>query len=109
MNNRLYVQINESTDITGGKFIDGSVFVSIGQKDRLYPIIDINTNGENNSRELGLYLHFRDIKDIDNLRQALDNIRSTLYLEMLNNQNDEYNYGHNVENKTTNDNDNSNM
>ena len=70
---------------------------------RLYAIIDINTNGENNSRELGLYLHFRDIKDIDNLRQALDNIRSTLYLEMLNNQNDEYNYGHNVENKTTDD------
>lgn len=107
MNNRLYIQINESTDIIGGKFIDGSVFVSIGQKDRLYPIIDINNKGENNSRELGLYLHFRDIKDIDNLRQALDNIRSTLYLEMLNNQNDEYNYGHNVENKTTNDNDDS--
>ena len=28
MNNRLYVQINESTDITAGKYIDGSVFVS---------------------------------------------------------------------------------
>lgn len=103
MNNRLYIQINESTDITSGKYNDGSVFVSIGQKDRIYPIIDINNSGENNSRELGLYLHFRDVKDIDNLRQALDNIRSTLYLEMLNNQNDEYNYGHNVENKTTDD------
>ena len=65
MNNRLYVQINESTDITAGKYIDGSVFVSIGQKDRLYPILDINNSGENNSRELGIYLHFRDVKDIE--------------------------------------------
>ena len=109
MNNRLYIRINESTDIHAGKFIDGSVFVSIAQKDNLYPIIDINNKGENNSRELGLYIHFRDIKDIDNLRQALDNIRSTLYLEMLNNQNDEYNYGHDVENKTTDDTDDSSM
>lgn len=93
MNNRIYLQINESTDITSGKFADGSVFVSIGQKDRLYPILDINNSGEKNSRELGIYLHFRDVKDIDNFRQALDNIRSALYLEMLNNQNDEYNYG----------------
>lgn len=93
MNNRLYVQINESTDITSGKFADGSVFVSIGQKDRLYPILDINNSGENNSRELGLYLHFKDVKDIDNFKNVLDNIRRALYLEMLNNQNDEYNYG----------------
>lgn len=93
MNNRIYLQINESTDITGGKFADGSVFVSIGQKDRLYPVLDINNSGENNMRDLGVYLHFRDVKDIDNLKQALDNIRSALYLEMLNNQNDEYNYG----------------
>jgi hypothetical protein len=101
MNNHIYVQINELTDITFGKSADGSVFVSIGQKDRLYPIIDINNSGENNSRELGVYLHFRDIKDIDNLQQALNNIRQKLYIEMLNNQNDEYNYGQNVENKVT--------
>lgn len=93
MNNRLYIQINESTDITSGKFADGSVFVSIGQKDRVYPIIDINNKGENNSRELGLYLHFRDVKDIDNLKTVLDSIQRKLYTEMLNNQNDEYNYG----------------
>ena len=103
MNNHLYIQINESTDITSGKFADGTVFVSIGQKDKLYHIYDINNYGENNKRDLGIYLHFRDVKDIDNLQEALNNIRQKLYNEMLNNQNDEYNYGQNVENKVTDD------
>lgn len=103
MNNRLYIQINESTDISAGKFTDGSVFVAIGQKDSLYHIYDINNSSENNNRELGIYLHFRNVNDIDNLQQALNNIRQKLYNEMLNNQNDEYNYGQNVENKVTND------
>lgn len=103
MNNRLYVQINESTDIKSGMFKDGSVFVTISQEDRIYKLNDINNSGEQNQKDLDVYLHFTSTDDIKKLITSLEIIKHNLYYAMLNNQNDEYNYGHNVENKTTDD------
>lgn len=103
MNNRLYIQINESTDIKSGMFKDGSVFVTISQEDRIYKLNDINNSGEQNKKDLDVYLHFTSTDDIKKLITSLEIIKHNLYYAILNNQNDEYNYGHNVENKTTDD------
>ena len=44
MNNHLYIQVNENTDITSGQWSDGSVFIAINQKDKTYHIYDINNS-----------------------------------------------------------------
>ena len=103
MNNHLYIQVNDKTDIKSGIFKDGSVFVTISQEDRIYKLNDINNSGEQNQRDLDVYLHFASTDDIKKLITSLESIKHNLYYAMLNNQNDEYNYGHNVENKTTDD------
>lgn len=100
MNNHLYIQVNENTDITSGQWSDGSVFIAINQKDKIYHIYDINNSGEQNQRELGTYLHFRNTDDIDNLINLLQHIKCRLRYTMLSSQNDEYSYGHNITSKT---------
>ena len=99
MNNKFYIQINDNTNITSGKFLDETVFVSIGQKDRFYNIIDVNNSGEQNKKDLDAYLHFTSIDDIDRLIKSLEITKHNLYYEILNNQNDEYNYGNQIEYK----------
>ena len=103
MNNHLYIQVNDKTDIKSGIFKDGSVFVTISQQDRIYKPNDINNSGEQNQKDLDVYLHFSSTDDIKKLITSLESIKHNLYYAMFNNQNDEYNYGHNVENKTTDD------
>lgn len=99
MENTLYIPVNDQTKVSCMKFCDGTVNVCLNEQNKVYHIYNTRNDGSNPLENLDICLHFRSVQALDNLIDKLKFAKRMLAYEMLLNQNDEYSYGHNVENK----------
>lgn len=91
-----YYRFGGKVGVSTGKGSDGTVFVAFEHLNRTCEIGE-QLNPAEASPET--YLIFNNLESIDVVIDKLKYAKDLLKQEMLNNQNDEYNYGHNINNR----------
>lgn len=91
-----YYRFGGKVGVSTGKGSDGTVFVAFEHLNRTCEIGE-HLNPADASPET--YLIFNNLESIDVVIDKLKHAKDLLKQEMLNNQNDEYNYGHNINNR----------
>jgi hypothetical protein len=88
-----YYRLGGKVGVSTGKGKDGTVFVAFEHLNRTCEIGE-HLNPAEASPET--YLIFNNLESIEVVIDKLKHAKDLLKQEMLNNENDEYNYGHNV-------------
>lgn len=91
-----YYRFGGKIGVSTGKGSDGTVFVAFEHLNRTCEIGE-HLNPKDASPET--YLIFNNLESIDVVIDKLKHAKDLLKQEMLNNSNDEYNYGHNISNR----------
>ena len=91
-----YYRFGGKVGVSTGKGNGGTVFVAFEHLNRTCEIGE-HLNPAEASPET--YLIFNNLESIDVVIDKLKHAKDLLKQEMLNNQNDEYNYGHNINNR----------
>lgn len=91
-----YYRFGGKVGVSTGKGNDGTVFVAFEHLNRICEIGE-HLNPKDASPET--YLIFNNLESIEVVIDKLKHAKDLLKQEMLNNSNDEYNYGHNVNNR----------
>ena len=91
-----YYRFGGKVGVSTGKGSDGTVFVAFEHLNRTYEIGE-HLNPADASPET--YLIFNNLESIEVVIDKLKHAKDLLKQEMLNYENDEYNYGHNVNNR----------
>ena len=91
-----YYRFGGKVGVSTGKGSDGTVFVAFEHLNMTYNIGE-HLNPAEASPET--YLIFNNLESIDVVIDKLKHAKDLLKQEMLNNRNDEYNYGHNINNR----------
>ena len=91
-----YYRFGGKVGVSTGKGSDGTVFVAFEHLNRTCEIGE-HLNPAEASPET--YLIFNNLENIDVVIDKLKHAKDLLKQEMLNNANDEYNYGHNISNR----------
>lgn len=91
-----YYRFGGKVGVSTGKGSDGTVFVAFEHLNRTCEIGE-HLNPVEASPET--YLIFNNLESIEVVIDKLKHAKDLLKHEMLNNENDEYNYGHNINNR----------